>query len=215
MSDWISELLAVQEQIRKETVFDDPIERLLQEHRIIAALTCTLEVWSIRAEDGDDVDVECAEALVSLLTEFVDEVHHEKEESLLVPQLVALGVLPDQDHLRAEHQHERYLVGALRHLIRIAEPDDQLSSRRFATLARELVAFQRAHLESETRSIYGVLERLDEVRREALKRELQAFDRHKEPVLRAWRTRLHRLLDRRGGTLEERPAAEPATATWA
>lgn len=215
MSDWISELLTVQEQIRKETVFDDPIERLLQEHRIIAALTCTLEVWSMRAEDGDEVDVECVDALVNLLTEFVDEVHHEKEESLLVPQLVALGLMPEQEDLRAEHQHERYLVGALRYLTRLSEPDDPLSSRRFATLARELVAFQRAHLESETRGIYGVLERLDEARRAALKRELQAFDRRKEPVLRAWRARLERLLERRGGSLEERPPTEPATAIWA
>src|SRR5690606_2991709 len=76
MSDWISEVLTVQEQLRNETVFDDPMQRLLQEHRIIAALTSSLEVWSISAEEDDDIDVECADLLMSLLAEFVDEVHH-------------------------------------------------------------------------------------------------------------------------------------------
>lgn len=203
MSDWISEVLTVQEQLRNETVFDDPMQRLLQEHRIIAALTSSLEVWSISAEEDDDIDVECADLLMSLLAEFVDEVHHKKEETIVVPMLVELDLIPEQEHLRVEHQHERYLVDELRRLTGRRDVRDRSCCSRFATLARELAAFQRGHLESETRGIYAQLDRLDSEQRETLDQELRAFDRRKESLLKSWRTRLQRLLDRRGGALED------------
>lgn len=135
----------------------DALEHLSEEHRLITTALDAFEQYVERAERGEPVDRDDLEQFVVFFREYVDLSHHDKEESILLPALVRVGFHWDDGALlrvRREHDQERYLARSLRHVaLQVTEwsADDR---RRFISVARELIAFQRAHIDREERLLF-------------------------------------------------------------
>ena len=162
------------------TELGDALTSLLEEHRLISSAIDVLERWAEAADQRQPVPRGALRELVTVLTEFVDHIHHEKEESILMKVLFDSGVAWNSEPmagLRSEHDQERYLSEALRHL---AEQDDEWSEHarlHFVSIARELVAFQRRHIRTETTELYPLVRRqLAPVVQRELAGEFARFD---------------------------------------
>jgi uncharacterized alpha-E superfamily protein/hemerythrin-like domain-containing protein len=136
----------------------DPFDQLEREHHDMAGLLRVIEELSVRAERGELVDRADLEALMGVLSDWGQLGHHEKEEDVLTPVLVAQGFDWYDGPLasmRREHRQERYLVRALGGLSAQRSPWSAEDRRHFASLAREYVNFLRQHMQHEEQDLFA------------------------------------------------------------
>jgi hemerythrin-like domain-containing protein len=159
-----------------------PLSSLIREHEAISRLIEALDGYAAcieRTEVGERDATDLA-AFARVFREFADEVHHDKEENVLIPILARNGFPWDEGVLadvRQDHEQERYLVDVL---CQACERDSTWSVEERRTLAatvRELAHFQRAHLTLENERLFPeVTRRLSGDALERLKVELARFD---------------------------------------
>jgi hemerythrin-like domain-containing protein len=160
------------------------IERLFDEHRLIAAVVDALEAFTLAQQ------VDCVHGrhellrLTTFFREFADLIHHEKEEEFLMPALTEAGVRWDQGillQIRKDHEFERYLLQTLHHAALQAEewsPDD---CRRVSEISADFVRFLRAHMAREDQELVPIVRaRLTGTVYDDVERKLQAFDAKRE-----------------------------------
>ncbi len=139
----------------------DPIQELMDEHRIIEkALT------ALAAAAEQEVPLEFYERAVDFITNFADKCHHGKEEERLFPVLEEKGIPRDAGPIGCmcdEHERGRGYVRCMRELIKAGD---------LAKLQREsleYVALLRGHIQKEDNVLFpmgravlsqGELERL-------------------------------------------------------
>ena len=153
---------------------------LRQEHALIHDALLLLAAGADLAETGAPPPSRELRALVDFFVDFVDGVHHGKEEKILLPRLDAVD--GDVVHaLLADHEHGRELVQAMRAAL---HPFDGAA---FACAAREYVACLRCHIVHEERWLFDAADRL--------------FDRRRD---RQVRSAFERLDGERGGTVHHR-----------
>jgi uncharacterized alpha-E superfamily protein/hemerythrin-like domain-containing protein len=136
----------------------DPFELLEREHHDMAGLLRVIEELSVRAERGELVDRVDLDALMGVLSDWGQLGHHEKEEDVLTPLLVAHGFDWYDGPLasmRREHRQERYLMRALGGLSSQRAPWSAEDRRHFASIAREYVNFLREHMRREERELFA------------------------------------------------------------
>lgn len=161
---------------------DHPLASLIIEHQVTLKLVDGLVAYARQLENPDGAPIERADLALfaRFFREFADEVHHEKEENVLMPLLSwhgfdwAEGTLAD---VRWEHEQERYFTNVL---AQAGERDGEwtLEDRRsIAATALALADFQRRHIEKENNELFPeVTRRLGKEDLETLKYQLEHFD---------------------------------------
>jgi hemerythrin-like domain-containing protein len=153
---------------------------LIREHQLIAAVTAALDVYANAVEDDTSVEAEDLARFAKVFNDFADEIHHEKEENILLPLLSRhgfdweAGIL---EAVRRDHRQERYLVAVLFQAGAAPASWSREYRRQIAASARALSAFQRNHHQRENEELFPeVLVRLDAEALAQLQSELERFD---------------------------------------
>jgi hemerythrin-like domain-containing protein len=153
---------------------------LIREHRFIMRLVNALERYSLCVKQGLDADPADLGAFAKAFSQFADELHHEKEERVLLPFLAWHGFdwngapLP---LLRAEHRHERDLLEVLSQAgQRLTHWTDE-GRRHVVAIVDALCDLQRKHHRTENELLFAeVAVRLDSDASLLLQTQLEAFD---------------------------------------
>ncbi|MFO0669920.1 MAG: hemerythrin domain-containing protein [Polyangiaceae bacterium] len=149
------------------------------EHRTIREIIDAFERYLALAAQGD-ARARAADLprFLVFFREYVDLVHHEREERVLLPALARHGFAPGfgpSAHVKEQHRHERHLLHEVyRWGFRPGGcPADDPELQR---LAKDLIKFQRTHLEKEEQFLYPAAKK--ELKDEAglLKKEVADFD---------------------------------------
>jgi hemerythrin-like domain-containing protein len=158
------------------------LHSLIQEHKVIGRLIDALQEYARRLRLEASADPTDLARFSRAFRELADEIHHEKEEGILLPTLGRngfhwdTGVLPE---VRRDHRQERYLLEVLQHAATRAGSWSNEDRRSIIATALALVEFQRAHMELEnTRLFSEVPRRLAPELLARLEAELDGFDRY-------------------------------------
>jgi hemerythrin-like domain-containing protein len=156
------------------------LHSLIEEHKVIGRLIDALQEYARRLRREDSADPADLALFSRAFREYADEIHHEKEEGILLPILGRngfhwdTGVLPE---VRRDHRQERYLLEVLQHAGARAGSWSNDDRRLIIATALALVEFQREHMELEnTRLFAEVPRRLPAEVLARLEGELEGFD---------------------------------------
>jgi hemerythrin-like domain-containing protein len=157
-----------------------PLSSLIREHHFIGKLVDALEAYADRVQRGEDAELVDVSRFAAAFTQFADELHHEKEERVLLPFLARSGFdwdSPPLSRVRREHRQERYLIEVLTHAGQRLERWTDEERRHVSATAWALCEFQRLHHDTENNDLFGALARqLDDAAKDRLERELEEFD---------------------------------------
>lgn len=132
-------------------------EELGAEHRLIAAVLGSMERYLDAVERGEGHDRLDLFRFIVFLSDYADDIHHEKEERVLMKGMAKHGfslLSGPLAHVKEQHERERGLFAALH---RIAVDGGDLAEA--VPAARELVAFERAHMAKENELLYPAARR--------------------------------------------------------
>lgn len=156
------------------------LNSLIEEHRIIGQLIDALQEYARRLRHDEGADAADLAHFSKVFRELADEIHHEKEEGILLPILARngfhwdTGVLPE---VRRDHRQERYLLEVLQQAAFQEGGWTNYDRQRIVATALALVEFQRNHMELENRQIFSeVPGRLSAEVLAQLEAELDGFD---------------------------------------
>ena len=157
-----------------------PVERLFEEHTLILQVTAALELFVNRLQaDAGEYRGELVR-LTAFFREFADLLHHEKEESVLLPALVDAGLRWDDGviaDIRKDHELERQLLQSLRHCALQSTPWSLMDRQRIIDVGRQYVDFMRRHISIENERLRPlVVSSLDESAFQRLNEHLERFD---------------------------------------
>lgn len=176
------------------------IETLVREHQSIGRLVDALEAYAHRIKQVSGGDASDLAEFAAVFTEFAECLHHEKEESILLPVLARSGVRWEMGTLpaiRREHRQEAYLIDVLRQAGERANCWNAEDRRHIAAAAQALVEFQRSHHALETAALFPLVpKRLNEQQRSELQAALELFDQRHEQRRSAALERLDALVAR-------------------
>lgn len=139
------------------SVTDDPFEHLGRDHAQVDAVLRVLEALVLQADNGASVDVRELQTIVAFLTDCGELGHHEKEETILTPVLVARGFDWYQGplaNMRREHRQEHYFIRVLSHLASQREKWSREEVRSFSSVAREFCHFLSSHMDHERQELF-------------------------------------------------------------
>jgi hemerythrin-like domain-containing protein len=158
-----------------------PLDSLIQEHRLIGKLAQALSNFSECCEsqptphDRDDLA-----KFSRVFRDLGDHMHHEKEETVLLPLLAHLGFEWEDGpiaEVRQEHCQERYLIDILCQAAERPGDWSQQQRRRVCATACALAEFQSTHLHKENTELFPVLlQRMSPNEQRLLESELHLFD---------------------------------------
>lgn len=156
------------------------LDRLFEEHALILRVVGALESLVDRLQsDNNDHRSELVRVM-TFFREFADLLHHEKEESLLLPALVNAGLRWDDGvvaEVRKEHDLERQMLQTLRHASLQASPWSIMDKQRVIDVGRRFVTFMRGHVALENEQLRPLLlTRLDGPALAQLNEGLERFD---------------------------------------
>jgi len=193
----------------------DPFSRLEREHREMDSLLRVVDRLSIEAERGELVDREDLEGLLTIVRDWGQIGHHEKEEEVLTPLLVAHGFDwydGPLARMRREHRQERYLVRSLGDLSSQRAQWSAEDRRQFAAVAREYAHFMRHHMRREESELFELARStLPAEAMAALRTSFEHFDAELKRTASPARVRAEagRLLHKYG--VESPPLSTPQT----
>jgi hemerythrin-like domain-containing protein len=156
------------------------IASLIREHHVISRLVAALEVYGQRLDRQAPFHPGDLARFARVFVELGDQIHHEKEENILLPLLSrqgfdwTSGVL---SAVRKDHHQERYLIEVLSHAAQRAGNWSTEDRRRISATAKALVAFQRSHHQLENHDLFPEMaRRLGEPAQAELQAALERFD---------------------------------------
>jgi hemerythrin-like domain-containing protein len=178
------------------------VESLIQEHKLIGRLADALEVYAQQTKQGPLPDATHLGQFAAAFIEFAECIHHEKEESILLPMLARHGVRWDEGALasvRREHRQETYLIDVLRQAGERLASWHEEDRRHISAAAQALVDFQRHHHALEAAQVFPLLgSSLQPRDLDDLQQALATFDRRHEPQRAAVLERMEVLIARYG-----------------
>lgn len=134
-----------------------PTDLLVAEHELICCVLTAVEAEADRLDAGAPLAPPFWEGAFDFLAGFADRCHHNKEEALLFPALIAAG-LPLENGpvacLLDEHEDGRRLVRAMREAL---GADDR---RALQASARGFVRLLRQHIDKENQVLFQMAKRL-------------------------------------------------------
>jgi hemerythrin-like domain-containing protein len=158
----------------------DPFEYLGNEHAELERVFQFFEGVLAEADSDPERARAGLEAVIDYLTLVGDLGHHDKEESLLTPVLVAHGFDwydGPVATMRREHRQERYLVRVLTEIASQRGPWSREDVRRLRDVGTEFIRFMRHHMDLENREILApARSSIPPAVQDQLLSELQRFD---------------------------------------
>ena len=185
-------------------------EELVAEHRGIERMLTILEEVAGRLDAGQEVNEGDLTDMLEFIRVFADRCHHAKEEDLLFPAMVNMGMPADSGPIGVmlhEHGLGREHVRAMGEALSGAARGDRTATRAFAQHARGYAELLRDHIAKEDNILYPMAERV--LSRDEDDRLFEAFERVETDVIGQGRhEEFHRMLDR----LEETYLGKTAAA---
>jgi hemerythrin-like domain-containing protein len=131
----------------------DLVTSLNQEHKLILDVMNAFEAFISRIGNGASVDGAELLRFVVFFSDFADDWHNAREEQLLFPAMARHGYSAKSRvfaHIREQHKHERELLIAWRHAAAEKAPWSNEQLQTFLRASREMLAFERAHIQKES-----------------------------------------------------------------
>jgi len=132
---------------------------LSDEHQIILRVLSCLKAMAEGARKGAGLDLADARDAIHFLREFVDRLHHGKEEAELFPALEAAG-MPRRGGpvgvMLHEHEQGRGWVREMNEAVEAAESGDAAAGRRFAEAVDDFARLLRDHIEKEDHCLFSM-----------------------------------------------------------
>ena len=160
------------------------------------AILTALDIFSRILDSTKNPSATLEEDLVDFihfLQEFVDQCHHGKEEGILFPAMIAVGVLDRGGPIAvmmSEHIQGR---GYIHDMVEALE-DDPLNFARFEKAGRQYIDLLRVHIQKENTVLFPMADRM--IPGVDLERMFAAFEEHEEKVIgRGRHAELHAILD--------------------
>jgi hemerythrin-like domain-containing protein len=137
-------------------------QQLRDEHEGVKIMLSILGQVCQQAETTGKLDTEHFEGILEFLKVFVDKCHHGKEEELLFPALVAVGVPEDGPIAVMLHEHEmgRNYVRAMSTGFAGYMTGDNSSSKYVLQNAHGYISLLRDHIEKENNVLFVMADSL-------------------------------------------------------
>jgi hemerythrin-like domain-containing protein len=130
---------------------------LQQEHETILRALDAFERFLRRIEEGAAIDQQELVRFVIFFNDFADGWHHAREEEVLLPALTRHGYAKSSGvllHIRDQHRRERALFFRLKRVVADSLPWSSHRIRDLLEASREIIAFERNHIQKETDLLY-------------------------------------------------------------
>ncbi|HKO90479.1 MAG TPA: hemerythrin domain-containing protein, partial [Polyangiaceae bacterium] len=138
-----------------------PLASLVREHQLLGELAQALSIFSeCFTSQHALVDRDDLAKFARVFRDLGDYMHHEKEETVLLPLLAHLGFAWQDGpvaEVRQEHCQERYLVDVLCQAAEQEGDWNEDQRRRVGATALAMAEFQRAHLRKENTELFPVI----------------------------------------------------------
>jgi hemerythrin-like domain-containing protein len=137
------------------------LKSLEAEHRLIDGVTRALEAF-VPTIDGRPENLHELIRFMTFLRGYVDGYHHEREETVLIPALVAAGFNANVGpvaYLREQHREEGRLLLRFETAACARMPWEAPTIHAIVEAALALIAFSRGHMEKEQTMLFPVAER--------------------------------------------------------
>ena len=135
----------------------NPIQTLMDEHRLIERMIDALSGYAASVKTGDDLPREDLVGFVRFIREFADAHHHGKEEDILFRHMGEQGMPTEMGPLAVMLQEHTEGRGYTQALAAIAEGDGAYSDEDRTQLAWAAGAYAgllRAHIQKEDQVLY-------------------------------------------------------------
>ena len=163
----------------------NPIEILLNEHRVIERVLNCFEVIVENAERDGKTGLGLANQALNFLRTFADHCHHGKEEDRLFPVMEKNGFPREGGPtgvMMSEHQQGRGYIRFMLDAIAAEEKGDKGASKWFVQNARGYIHLLRNHIYKEDNCLFPMADQaLNPEQREALLLSFQEFDQKEMP----------------------------------
>jgi len=176
------------------------IQQLKDEHEGVKVMLSILGQVCQQWEAVGHLNKEHFEGILEFLRVFVDKCHHGKEEDLLFPALIAVGV-PKEDPIAVllhEHEMGRHYVKAMSEAYATYIAADKSTSKAIIQNAHDYVSLLRDHIEKENNVLFVMADsRLSEKRQDEL---FEGFEKIEEERIGVGKhEQFHGLLEKLSG----------------
>lgn len=159
-----------------------PTDELKTEHQAVLLSLDILEHISHQIQSGNVTDLADLKALYEILTVFVDKCHHGKEENVLFPALIQLGMPRDGGPvgvMLAEHDNGRAYIKGIGEAIQASESGNTAALNAFAENALGYATLMRQHIYKEDNILYPMADmHLSDIEQNALTQSFREIEGH-------------------------------------
>jgi len=132
-------------------------DTLVAEHAVIRRVLDALDVEVTRIEAGDPPNGVFILCTISFAREYVDSIHHRKEERILFPALAESGLPVGNGplgNLVAEHANDRQIIAAVEQSLDSALTGERDAVQVLASMLRAWSSMQRSHMDNEEHLVF-------------------------------------------------------------
>ena len=151
---------------------------LVSEHRSIQMKMVVMEGVCNRLEAGEAVSPQELDEFLRFITDYVDGVHHGKEETYLFPALLA-GGMPRSgglvNQMVTDHRCGETTFEEMKQAVTDYKADGNGAGARFAESARVYIGQIRKHIDTENNMVFPLIDSMIEADRQ--RKILAQFDR--------------------------------------
>lgn len=142
---------------------NNPIHMLKHEHLVIMKVVDAMDLLRQRMASGEVMNVALFREIIKFMRKFADQCHHAKEEDLLFPAMVALGV-PESGcpigGLKHEHIQGRELVTQLEKAIDLHAIEPVQARQIAGDTIHQMVNLYTNHIWKEDDMVFPMAEKL-------------------------------------------------------
>ncbi len=170
---------------------------LKNEHRAIEEMISVLEVFTERYQKSGEFNVDHAEEIVGFFRNFADRCHHGKEEGILFPELVKVGVPREGGPIGVmlfEHDRGRdYIKGMVTSITKIRQGES--AEEEFVRNALDYASLLREHIYKEDNILFHIADmHLSQEKQEDIAGRFEKFE--KEEIGEGVHEEFHGLIKR-------------------
>jgi hemerythrin-like domain-containing protein len=140
----------------------DLFETLVEDHRLISRVLNAFGGFLDETESSGVLDLVELNRFVVFFREFVELLHHEREEEVLFPAMESVGYSKQGAplaHIHDQHERECALLLILRKLAVTTSPPTATRQARVLHAGRELIEFEQAHMQQENELLYPAMKK--------------------------------------------------------
>lgn len=134
-----------------------PTEELIQEHNAIKLMLAVMNKIVENLRHNKAVELKDIEDIVNFLKTFADKCHHGKEETVLFPELVAVGIPSENGPVGVmlyEHTQGRAYIQAIQDGAHNWEKDHDTSAEAIAGAMSSYIALMQNHILKEENILF-------------------------------------------------------------